>query len=114
MEIQPTLMYAEPIAPVQATNAKVTEELPQKKKTSPGGSLNSEQVKQMVKEIGEQLRSMNISLNFAPYGKNNEKMAVLVINEDTEEVIREIPPKEIQDLYMKMNELIGILFNGHV
>ena len=119
MEIQPTSMYTGPVGtimndiePVQATNARVTEEPP--KKTSPGESLNSEQVKQMVKEIRGQLSSVNISLDFAPYGKDNEKMAVVVSDKDTGKVIREIPPEELQNLYVKMNELIGIIFNHRV
>ncbi|MBI4632682.1 MAG: flagellar protein FlaG [Deltaproteobacteria bacterium] len=116
MEIQPVFMdtgLAESVmsysAPVQSTKASEAEAPPQK--ASSGGSLSSEQVEEMVRVIGEQLQAMNVSLNFTPYGQNDEKMAIVVSEKETGKVIREIPPKELQNLYMKMNELIGIIFN---
>ena len=39
---------------------------------------------------------------------------VKVINEDTNEVIREIPPEQILDMVAKMWELAGILVDKSV
>jgi uncharacterized FlaG/YvyC family protein len=72
-------------------------------------SAKNEQMKQMVQEMQSQIDSMNVSLEFSTYGENGEKIAVVVA--DTGEVIREIPSKEIQNLYAKMREITGILFN---
>jgi len=94
--------------PAQAPPAQKNERAPE---TS---SLSSEQVKQMVKDINARLDTADISLNFTPYGKNNEKMAVTVSDKKTGEVIREIPPKELQDLYVRMDEVIGLMFNRTV
>jgi flagellar protein FlaG len=94
--------------PAQAPPAQKNERAPE---TS---SLSSEQVKQMVKDINVRLGSADISLTFTPYGKENENMAVTVSDKKTGEVIREIPPKELQDLYVRMDELIGIMFNRTV
>ncbi|MEA3417343.1 MAG: flagellar protein FlaG [Thermodesulfobacteriota bacterium] len=33
---------------------------------------------------------------------------------ETGKLIREIPPEELQQLYVKMEELSGMLFNGMV
>ncbi len=68
----------------------------------------------MVKEMEAQASSMNVSLDFTPYGANNERMAIIVSNKETGKVIREIPPEELQQLYEKMNELAGILLNRSV
>jgi len=74
-------------------------------------AANSTQVKQMVDEMQSQINSMNVSLQFTPYGKHDEKIAIVVANKDTGKVIREIPPKELQHLYAKMSELAGMILN---
>ncbi len=74
-------------------------------------TVSPEQVKQMVAEMQYQLDSMNISLQYFFYGAHDEKVAVKVINKETGDVIREIPPKEMQALQLKMSELTGMIFN---
>ena len=69
------------------------------------------QVKQMVAEMQGHLDSMNISLQYCFYGVHDEKVAVKVVNKETGDVIREIPPKEMQVLQTKMSELCGMIFN---
>jgi len=59
----------------------------------------------------DQIDSMNVSLSFSTYGENGERIAVVVADKETGEVIREIPPKEIQNLHAKMSELVGFIFN---
>jgi flagellar protein FlaG len=73
--------------------------------------LSNEQVAKLVQEMAEHLGSVNLSINFSTYGKNNERVAITLTDKETGQVIREIPPKELQHLYVKMNELIGIIFN---
>jgi flagellar protein FlaG len=82
--------------------------------TSSGGSVTPEQINQMTKAIEARLGPTSISLNFTPYGNNNEKMAVVVSDKQSGEVIREIPPKELQDLYVKIDELIGTMLNHRI
>ncbi|HAJ27391.1 MAG TPA: hypothetical protein DCG53_09150 [Syntrophus sp. (in: bacteria)] len=74
-------------------------------------SVENERMKQMVHEMQRQINSMNVSLEFSTYGENGDKIAVVVADKDTGEVIREIPSREIQDLYAKMREITGIIFN---
>jgi flagellar protein FlaG len=71
-----------------------------------------DEVKQMVVEMQDQISRMNVSLEFSTYGDSGEKISVVVTDKETGEVIREIPSKEIQDLYAKMTELTGMIFNG--
>ncbi len=74
-------------------------------------TISTAQVKQMVADMQGQLDSMNISLQYTLYGKHDQKVAVKVVNKETGDVIREIPPKEMQALQEKMSELVGMIFD---
>ena len=78
------------------------------------GDISPEKVKQIVGEMQDHIDSMNISLQYSVYGDRGNKIAVKVVDKGTGEVIREIPPKEIQSLQAKMSELVGMIFNGKV
>ena len=76
--------------------------------------VSGEAANQLLQQIQSHLNSMNISLSFSTYGKKGEDISVTVTDKDTGNVIREIPPKEIQDLRTKLGELIGLIFNHSV
>jgi len=69
---------------------------------------------QLLQQIQSHMESMNIGLSFSRYGSKDDEIAVIVTDKNTGEVIREIPPKEIQDLHTKIGELIGLIFNHSV
>ncbi len=73
--------------------------------------MNAETAKQMLQQIQNQLQSMDISVSFSTYGEKNNDVSVIVKNTDTGKVIREIPPEDLQNLYTKLGELVGIIFN---
>jgi uncharacterized FlaG/YvyC family protein len=75
---------------------------------------SGEDVRRMIDEMQSNIKRMNISLTFATYGDHGEKVAVIVSDDETGEVIREIPAKEIQNLYGKMSELAGMIFNRQI
>jgi flagellar protein FlaG len=77
-------------------------------------TVSPARVKMMVAEMQSQIDSMNISLQYTLYGNGGDKIAVRVVNKDTGDVIREIPPKEMQALQEKMSELVGMIFNEKV
>ena len=52
----------------------------------------------------------NRRLRFS-YDKDFGDVVVKVIDGDTDKVLREIPPKELQDLHIRIREAIGILFD---
>jgi flagellar protein FlaG len=80
--------------------------------SSSAGSVDSETARQLAREVQRQMEPMNISLSFSTYGKKGEDVSVIVTDKDTGKVIREIPPKEIQDLQTKIGELIGLIFRS--
>jgi flagellar protein FlaG len=42
---------------------------------------------------------------------NLEEVIVKVIDPETDKVIKELPPKELQALHLKLKEMIGLLFD---
>jgi len=73
--------------------------------------LNKLEVEDLTEKIQNSLDRMDISLDFSTYGKKDEKIAITVTEKGTGKEIRKIPSEDIQQLYLKMNELTGILFN---
>ena len=88
--------------PQKAPSGQVPEE---------SGSMSSEAVNQMLQQIQNQILPANISLSFSTYGEKNNDISVIVKDKDTGKVIREIPPEDLQTLYTKMGELVGIIFH---
>ena len=66
----------------------------------------------LTDEIQERMNKNSISLSFSTYGSGNHKISVTVTDKDTGEVIREIPSEELQRLSGKMEELVGMVFDG--
>jgi len=66
----------------------------------------------LTEEIQERMNKNSISLSFSTYGRGNHKISVTVTDKDTGEIIREIPSEELQRLSGKMEELVGMVFDG--
>lgn len=73
--------------------------------------LNKQEVEDLTEKIQTSLDRMDISLNFSTYGQKDERIAITVTEKGSGKEIRKIPSEELQQLYLKMNELTGILFN---
>lgn len=65
----------------------------------------------MVKDIQRNLSNLDVSLTFSTYGKNNDQISIAVVEKASGKVIREIPSKELQSLYTKMQEVVGMIFD---
>lgn len=72
--------------------------------------MSSESAAKLVEEIQKKIDSINVGLTFSTYGRNNN-IAVKVVERESGEVIREIPPKELQQLAEKLDEMIGLIFS---
>ncbi len=65
-------------------------------------------VQDAVEEINKVLHYMNERLEFSVHEATNRVM-VRVLDRETDEVLREIPPEQILDLVAKLQELVGLL-----
>lgn len=84
------------------------------KTTTQHKPLNNEEVQRLAEKIQGYLNEMDISLKFSTYGENEERTSITVVEKESGRVVREIPPKELQNLYAKMQELVGMFLNKTV
>lgn len=68
-------------------------------------------MQRMVEDMQLNLSHLDVSLTFSTYGKDNDDVSIVVSEKATGKVIREIPSKELQALYTKMQELVGMIFD---
>lgn len=67
-----------------------------------------EGVQEAVEDINKVLHYMNERLEFSVHEATNRVM-VRVLDRETDEIIREIPPEQILDLVAKLQDLVGLL-----
>ncbi|MBU8911502.1 MAG: flagellar protein FlaG [Desulfobacterales bacterium] len=75
-------------------------------------TVDNQQVKELTENLQGYVDKMNINVAFSTYGEKNKNVSVVVSEKETGKLIREIPPKELQQLHVKMKELAGMILNG--
>ncbi|QNO14471.1 flagellar protein FlaG [Alkalicella caledoniensis] len=111
---------------VQSTQTKrvepVSRELPKEQRTfSDNQNKNTDRNKQVkdaelqkaVELINETVQMVDKKFEFEVHKGTNRTM-VKVVDKETEEIIREIPPEEVLNLVEKMNELVGLMMDKKV
>lgn len=76
--------------------------------------VDHQAIQELAAKIQERMNDRSISLSFSTYGRKNDKMSVTVSDKETGEIIREIPPKELQRLSGKIEEMVGMVFDGMI
>lgn len=72
--------------------------------------LKKEKAEEIVTSINEFLKPHYTSISFKVHDET-ERYYIEVVDKDTDKVIREIPSKELLDVYAKMTEFIGIFID---
>lgn len=62
----------------------------------------------VVEDLNKTVEALNKGLEFKVH-EDTKRVIVTVVNKDTDEVIREIPPEKILDMMAKINEIVGWL-----
>jgi len=75
--------------------------------------LSSEEIERMLQEKNDLARHLNRKLIFS-YDDRIGKVIVKVTEGDSEEVIRQIPPEEMIRLALKIEGMMGMLFNQSI
>lgn len=76
-------------------------------------SISEQQLIEAIENANKALRGADKRFEFSIHEGTKEIM-VKVINEETGEIIREIPPEKILDMVAKMWELAGILVDRKI
>ncbi len=70
--------------------------------------VSPDKIKKAVNEINKKIRPTHTSCQFS-YHEETNRISIKVIDDETEKVIREIPPEKTLDMIAKTLELEGIL-----
>ncbi|NBJ69602.1 MULTISPECIES: flagellar protein FlaG [Clostridia] len=75
--------------------------------------VTKDKLKTAVDKLNEFIEPLRTDLRFKYHEKLNEYY-VAVVNPLTDEIIKEIPPKKMLDMYADMAELMGILIDEKI
>jgi flagellar protein FlaG len=75
--------------------------------------INENEVKKIVNEVNSMIEQFSGKVSFS-YDPETNQIAIQVIDKETGEVIRQIPPKEMMTLMEKMEEIAGIIYDDRV
>ncbi|WP_418301540.1 flagellar protein FlaG [Lysinibacillus fusiformis] len=75
--------------------------------------ISKEKLQQAVDVVNEFLEINNSSSKFI-YHEGLERYYVTIVNRDTEEVVKEIPPKKILDAFYEMQKLLGMIVDEKI
>lgn len=92
-------------APKQSEGEKETDN-----KQSCKSSVNTGEVQKATEIINETLDILSFSLKFEIH-ESTERVLVKVVDKDSGDIIREIPPEKILDMIDKMKNMVGLLID---
>lgn len=75
--------------------------------------VKKQDVKNTVDKINEFIDPLQTNIRFV-YHEDLNEYYVTVVNPVTDEVVREIPPKKILDMYAAMNNVVGIVVDESI
>jgi len=93
--------------PTEAMEIQKTRQQEKEKKTEQSVQISQEALDNLKTDF-EMIH--NVGLQFSLHKETNRTI-VRVINEETQELIREIPSEEMLNIMAKMDEMMGILFD---
>ncbi len=97
--------------PVETPQPEVREEPAVQDKTIL--NIDTDALEKIAEEFNENFQMFNAKIQFS-VDKTTGNTVVKIYDKDTEEVIREIPPKELVNLAAKLSDLIGRLVDHTV
>ena len=116
--IKPAVENTEVSAPEQATaydatTVKVASAEKQDSQNGQGGSFNGGQQQASNEQIKKAVEQMNKNMSHseAVFGIHEEtnRVTIKIVDKDTKEVIKELPPEKTLDMIAKVWEMAGIL-----
>lgn len=99
------------VAPVDSGGDSSKAALDEKAQRQQGAVMSVEDAGKMVKDIQDRLDSMGNRLNFS-LREDPNAVVVQVTDRESGELVKQFPPEEVLDLRKKLDELVGLLFDG--
>ncbi|MEK4061150.1 MULTISPECIES: flagellar protein FlaG [Paenibacillus] len=103
-----------PVSPVNQVSAiRNTKEMSLKEKQGVNVTVAEEQLIRTIERAVQSLQGPQTTLEISIHEKTHDIM-VKVLNKDTGELIREVPPEKTLDLVASMMEIAGILVDEKI
>lgn len=102
------------VSPTIGKSTGTVTELPVQKKAATenmdmsNGQKNEQQIKTAVEKANKVMKNSQTRCEFS-YHESTKSISIKIIDEETKEVLREVPPEKILDMVEKMWEMAGIL-----
>ncbi len=113
MQLETNPISGKSSAPSANMNVPVVNTIPQKEKAPEKEKRAAEllDIKAMTADLQKNLKAFhNVDLHFSVHQASGQVM-VVVTDEDTGEIIREIPSQEMLNLAAKLEEMMGLIFD---
>ncbi|NOG29164.1 flagellar protein FlaG [Lysinibacillus fusiformis] len=75
--------------------------------------ISKEKLQQAVDVVNEFLEINHSSSKFV-YHEGLDRYYVTIVNRDTEEVVKEIPPKKLLDAFYEMQKMVGMIVDEKI
>lgn len=76
-------------------------------------SLSLEEIESVIKELNQFVQIFNTKIAFE-IDKETKKTILRIVDVETNEVVRQIPPEELLKISRRISELLGLIINDKV
>jgi flagellar protein FlaG len=73
--------------------------------------LFTQEVKNTVAAFNDVFEQANISVRYS-FDDNTDDLVITLVNRETDEVLRQLPPDQILKMRQHLQELMGLMFDG--
>jgi flagellar protein FlaG len=112
-----TTQTTEYTVPKVESTARVKEILPEKQEQpqsqSQSQSQSKEKTEKVINSMNEFLKASNTHLKFQ-FHEDLKEYYVTLVDDTTDEVVKEIPSKKLLDMYAAMTDYLGLLVDKKV
>ena len=113
-QVEETLQKEAAKAVEKTSNAESAIRLGDDNKVQSSEEFNASEINNLVSSANQLVDAVsNNKVNFQ-YDESKDQHIVLVRDIDTNEVIREIPPKEMLDLLKNLEDITGIIYDNKI
>ncbi len=77
------------------------------------GKLSDDEIEQIVNELNNFIQIFNTKIAFE-IDKETRKTVLKIIDAQSDEIIRQIPPEELLEISRRISELLGLIINAKV
>ena len=113
-QVEETLQKESAKAVEKTSKAESAVRLGEDNKVQSSEEFNASEINNLVSSANQLVDAVsNNKVNFQ-YDESKEQHIVLVRDKDTDEIIREIPPKEMLDLLKNLEDITGIIYDNKI